>query len=334
MDIKLNYSDVYLVPSSTPSKIKSRAELSTKVKFLGKEFRLPVVPANMSSVINEGIAHYLSENGYFYIMHRFLDNRKFLQKTRNEAWKLVSISVGVKDADKELINDIAESKCRVDVITIDIAHGHSLLVKDMISLIKAKLPNTKIIAGNVCTPEGVKHLYVWGADVVKVGIAGGGACSTKSQTGFHVPMFSCVEDCSYVEKKDDSLPFSYYIPIIADGGIRENGDITKALVAGASMVMAGSIFAACEDAPGENVFVYGTNGEHKIGFKKYFGSASAKQKGDNKHVEGFEVQIPCNGTKYSEKLIEIEESLQSAMSYGNCANVDEFMQFVQAIRLR
>jgi len=133
----------------------------------------------------------------------------------------------------------------------------------MIAHIKEWLPHVKIIAGNVATPEAVKDLAIWGADCVKVGIAGGGACSTKNMTGFHVPMFSCVEDCVNWKELFISKEFTseqimklskLNIPIIADGGIKENGDIPKALVAGAKMVMAGSLFAACIDAPGENIY--------------------------------------------------------------------------------
>lgn len=123
------------------------------------------------------------------------------------------------------------------------------------------------------------------------------------------------------------------IPIVADGGIRENGHIPKALVAGATMVMAGSLFVACIDAPGENVYgerkithadtgLYETLGP--ITHKKYHGSASAKQKGERKHVEGFETEIPCNGLTIEEKYKELIESLQSAVSYAGGKDLKAF----------
>ncbi len=152
-------------------------------------------------------------------------------------------------------------------------------------------------------------MITWGADAVKIGIGGGGACSTKNKTGFHVPMFTCVELAS----QESMMARTPAIPIIADGGIRENGDVSKAIAAGAHMVMAGSIFAACEDGPAENVMNFN---EDKITHKKYFGSASAKNKGENKHVEGFEVYLPCNAMTYAQKLQEIKEDLQSSVSYA------------------
>lgn len=281
----------------------------------------------MESVTSPDIADQLSRSGYFYIMHRFGDTRAFIDKANEENWRCISISVGVQEEDKRIIDYVAIQDRRVDFVTIDIAHGHSDLTKEFIEYVRQVLPTVKIIAGNVATSGGVYDLAKWGADAVKVGIAGGAACSTKNQTGFHVPMWTCVEDCRYPN-----------IPIIADGGIRENGDIAKALVAGANMVMIGSQLAACIDAPSEGIY----NHEHlrdwarlnrddyssydqayEAGMKeiiplqkRYHGSASSRQKKSNKHVEGIETIIPCNGLKYAEKYIEIKEALQSAISYS------------------
>ena len=326
MNKALTYQDVYLVPQYGILPSRSSADIS--VKFLGKKFNAPWIPANMESVINEDIAKWLAFNNYPYIMHRFGDNRKFLQRARAEAWPFVSISVGVKQEDRDLIKDIAESKCRIDWITIDIAHGHSMLMKLMIEHIKTFLPEVKIIAGNVATPEAVYDLATWGADAVKVGVGGGKACTTKDMTGFHVPMFTCALTCATYGGNDWSQSS---VPLILDGGIRENGDIAKALVAARgvpSLVMAGSLFAACLDAPGENVTEprpmyndWDTEKQHPfiqnvITKKRYHGSASHIQKGERKHVEGIQLEIPCNHMTYSEKYNELKESLSSSVSYG------------------
>jgi len=212
--------------------------------------------------------------------------------------------------DKMAIQKISKRSHRVDWLTIDIAHGYCARMKIMIKWIKKHLPNTKIIAGNVATPDAVRQLSNWGADIVKVGIGQGSPCTTKDKTGFTMPMFSCVKICSNVALDNGNI-----VPIIADGGIGCNGDIAKALVAGASMVMAGGLFASCTDSPALNTTING------VIHKAYFGSASAENKGHNKHIEGKLNKIPNNGMNYFEKLTEIEQDLQSAVSYAGGDNL-------------
>lgn len=329
MEKALDYSEVSLTPKYSELASRSKADVSA---VLGnRRFRLPVIPANMAACIDDRQAKWLSEEGYFYIRHRFNkdergkdDSFSFCCKAEEENWETISISIGVQPWDYILVENLSgsfgnigyEGPTRCDYITIDIAHGHSKAMKDMIAYIhgmyKWEEKRPFIIAGNVTTPQAVRDLADWGADAVKVGIGGGGACSTKNQTGFHIPMFTAVQKCA-----GNKLP--RHVPIIADGGIRENGHIAKALVAGADWVMAGSIFAACKDSPAESVReLKMDNGVYSspIVRKKYFGSASAKNKGANKHVEGLEIEIPCNGMTYAEKLTQIKENLQSAVSYA------------------
>jgi GMP reductase len=338
----LDYDSVYLKPRL--GILNSRSEADISVEFLGRRFKAPWIPANMESVITEEQAKWLSENDYFYIMHRFNGaTRSLVDRANRENWKLISVSVGVKLEDLDLTLSFLLERKRVDVFCIDVAHGHSLAVKKQIEYIKILYPSAKIIAGNVATPEAVKDLTEWGTDAVKVGIAGGKACSTKHQTGFHVPMFTCVRDCKEQgggsrATKGGTQWLPAEIPIIADGGIRENGDIPKALVAGATIVMAGSLFAACTDSPGKginkNKFATGTfssgpfiseySREPPFTHKLYHGSASAKQKGENKHVEGIEMEIPCNNLTLAEKYVELRESMQSAVSYAGGTNLEDF----------
>ena len=261
----------------------------------------------MRAVIDADQAHSLSESYYFYIMHRFGVNPiEFCKRARN--WKTISISVGVKKEDKDNILLLSRLSLRVDYITVDIAHGHSITMKEMIKLVKKCLPKTFVIAGNVATSDAVKALTAWGADCAKVGIGQGYVCTTKDKTGFTRPMFSCVEDCARNKS----------IPIIADGGIRCNGDITKALTAGADMVMAGSIFSQCVDSPAASTVVGG-----RI-YKQYFGSASEHNKKERKHIEGVMKEVPSNNLTYKEKLEEIKQDLQSSISYAGGDSLDIF----------
>jgi len=308
--IAYDYSHVNLTPNYSTTRHRSE-DCDPKIGVGCQRYRLPVIPANMAAVINADIASWLASKGYFYIMHRFGDTKLFLSRALTNNWKTISISVGVTDKDKSLVRWAAKERIYIDVVTVDIAHGHSIWTKEMIAYVKKYLPNTLVIAGNVATPHAVNELASWGADIAKVGIGGGGACSTKNTTGFHMPMFTCVQECANLR-----------IPIIADGGVREDADFSKALVAGASMVMAGSVFSACTDAPGESIYC----GKNKtvVTHKKYWGSASSKQKGEHKHVEGKEILLECNGMSYAEKYQDITEHLQSAISYAGGKDLSAF----------
>jgi GMP reductase len=304
------------------SEFHSRSEADVSVKLGNKTFKVPVIPANMKCTIDVDKAKYMSENDYFYVMHRFnsdhtsapnTDNKKFIEIANKESFKNISISLGVKDEDKELIEYCVKQNLAIDYITIDIAHAHSIRMKEMLeflhSVYKKRLYERPfIIAGNIASPEAVIDLENWGADAVKCGIAQGDACTTYGQTGFGLPMFTCIQECAAVARK----------PIIADGGIRTNGDFAKALVAGGTMVMAGSVFASCIDSPAETVTKTTASGNSGsvLTYKTYYGSASARNKGANVHVEGRIVELPCNGMTYAEKLVEITQSLQSAVSYA------------------
>ena len=185
----LKYSDIDLVPNY--SEVHSRVDCSTTASLCGKDFNLPIIPANMKSVIDMGLARWMSENGYFYIMHRFDRNLgDDVGLANSEDWQTISFSTGAKIKDKIQVMNIGKSpNIRVDFLTIDIAHGHSERMKGMISHIKKWLPDTKIIAGNVATPEAVRDLSDWGADAVKVGIGQGSPCTTKYKTGFNKEIF-------------------------------------------------------------------------------------------------------------------------------------------------
>lgn len=295
MNKALHYKDICLLPQY--SNLKTRKDADVSVNFLGFKFKLPIIPSNMVCVIDEKRAEWMSENNYFYIMHRFgFHNYEFVKKS--QGWANVSISVGVQESDRQDLLKMKNDKVYPDFITIDIAHGDSILMKEMIEFIKELNFPSKIIAGNVCCIDGYRNLMHWGADAVKVGIGGGSACSTKNKTGFTMPMYSCV--------KEICNSSCYEIPIIADGGIREHADIVKAIHAGASMVMAGGLFSRLIDSPAEIV----------DGHKVYFGSASQYNKGEYRNVEGIKRTFELDTMTYSDKLIEIEQDLQSAVSYA------------------
>ncbi|WP_026576092.1 GMP reductase [Bacillus sp. UNC438CL73TsuS30] len=306
MENVFDYEDIQLIPAK--SIVKSRSECDTSVTFGGHKFKLPVVPANMQTIIDEKIAIFLAENGYFYIMHRFQPEKRIdFIKDMKKRGLIASISVGVKDGEYDFIQQLADENLTPEYITIDIAHGHSNAVIEMIQHIKKLLPESFVIAGNVGTPEAVRELEHAGADATKVGIGPGKVCITKIKTGFGTGgwQLAALRWCAKAATK----------PIIADGGIRTHGDIAKSVRFGASMVMIGSLFAGHAESPGET---YEKDGKC---YKEYFGSASEFQKGERKNVEGKKMYVEHKG-KLIDTLIEMEQDLQSSISYAGGNKLD------------
>ncbi len=294
-----DYDNILLLPRKC--RVDSRSECDASVEFGPQRFRIPVVPANMKTVVSEAICVWMAQSGYFYVMHRFdLDNVKFVQDMKARGL-YASISLGVKKPDYDTVNQLLALGLTPEYITIDIAHGHADSVKNMIGYLREKIPGTFIIAGNVATPEAVIDLENWGADATKVGIGPGKVCITKLKTGFGTGgwQLSALKWCARVATK----------PIIADGGIRDHGDIAKSIRFGATMVMIGSLFAGHEESPGQTVEVDG-----KL-YKEYYGSASDFNKGEYKHVEGKRILEPIKG-KLAGTLIEMEQDVQSSISYS------------------
>ncbi|MFO0658316.1 MAG: IMP dehydrogenase [Polyangiaceae bacterium] len=203
----------------------------------------------------------------------------------------------------------------VDVVVVDTAHGHSKGVIDAVRAIKKRFPSVQVVAGNVATPEATLALIDAGADAVKVGIGPGSICTTRVVAGVGVPQITAIADCSRVAEK-------YDVPIIADGGVKYSGEVTKALAAGASSVMIGSLFAGTDESPGELVLFQGRS------YKVYrgMGSLGAMRKGskdrygqggtaDEKLVpEGIEGRVPHRGSLAS-ILYQLVGGLRSGMGY-------------------
>ena len=294
-----DYENILLLPRKC--RVESRSECDASVELGPRRFRLPVVPANMKTVVDASICRWLAQNGYFYVMHRFdLDAVRFVADMKAQGL-YASISLGVKKRDYDAIDQLLARSLAPEYITIDVAHGHSDSVKNMIAYLKQKMPSAFVIAGNVATPEAIIDVENWGADATKVGIGPGKVCITKLKTGFGTGgwQLSAVKWCARVATK----------PIIADGGIREHGDIAKSIRFGATMVMIGSMLAGHEESPGQTVEVDGKF------YKEYYGSASDFNKGEYKHVEGKRILEPIKGT-LANTLIEMEQDVQSSISYA------------------
>jgi GMP reductase len=334
-DKELHYRDVLLLPRH--SRLNSRRDVDLTVKLGKHKFALPIVPANMKTVMSEELAAYFASRNFFYIMHRFGTNPVEFCEAMAEKCYPTSISLGVNDESIRSVGNFIEFP--PDFITVDIAHGDCDKMAKMIQHIKDCCPETYIIAGNVCTYDGARFLQGLGVDAVKVGIGPGHVCTTKLMTGFSRPQFSAVLECAKINyskcrscgatfklKRDEistcgclsTFSTGRYVDIIADGGIEHNGDVAKALVAGATMVMAGSLLAGFDESPGKKI----VHDDGRI-TKEYFGSASEHNKGAKEFVEGRRIEIPYRGS-ILDKLVEIEHSLASSVSYAGGSDLSCF----------
>ncbi|CDF58744.1 IMP dehydrogenase [Thermobrachium celere] len=248
---------------------------------------------------------------------------KFPNSAKDEKGRLlVGAAVGVTLDTMERVKALYEAG--VDVIVVDTAHGHSKGVLDTVYRIKNEYPELQVIGGNVATQEATRDLILAGADCVKVGIGPGSICTTRVVAGVGVPQLTAVMDCA--EEAD-----KYGIPIIADGGIKYSGDIVKALAAGASVVMMGSLLAGCEESPGEEEIYQGRR------FKVYrgMGSIAAMQKGskdryfqqDNKKLvpEGVEGRVAYKGP-VADTIYQLVGGLRAGMGYCGARNLKELKE--------
>ena len=245
---------------------------------------------------------------------------------------LVGAAVGTSKDTFERIDELVKN--RVDIITVDTAHGHSMGVIESVKKIKAKYPNLKVIAGNVATAKAVEALIGAGADVVKVGIGPGSICTTRIVAGIGVPQLTAVMDCAEMAHKLGKT-------IIADGGIKYSGDITKALAAGGNAVMLGSLLAGTKESPGEIELYQGRS------FKVYrgMGSLSAMAAGSKDRYfqedakkfvpEGVEGRVPYRGT-ISDIIYQLIGGIRSGMGYCGAKDLEtlrataEFIKITQA----
>jgi len=242
---------------------------------------------------------------------------------------LVGAAVGITNDMFQRVDALV--KANVDVVTVDTAHGHSKNVLTAIRNLKEKYPDLQVIAGNVATAEATKDLIDAGVDAVKVGIGPGSICTTRVVTGIGVPQITAIIDCVNEAKK-------YDIPVIADGGIKYSGDITKALACGASVIMAGSLFAGTEESPGETILFEGRQ------YKEYrgMGSLSAMKDGSGdryfqtntkKYVpEGVEGRVDYKGP-VGEVVYQLLGGLKSGMGYVGSKNLNELYEKAKFIKI-
>ena len=258
------FDDVLLVPQF--SDITSRSEINlTSYLDNRHRFRLPIISSPMDTVTGAEMARSMSDLGGLGIIHRYNTITDQIEMVNHalsneypEGNEVVGVAVGVSG--DYLQRASLAAKVGAKVICVDIAHGHHALMRHALTTLKTTLGNSvHIMAGNVATLEAFNDLADWGANSIRVGIGGGSICSTRVQTGHGVPTLQSVMDCSMSDR--DAV-------LIADGGIRNSGDIVKALAAGADFVMLGSLLSGTIESPGDIIMEAGKS------WKEYRGMAS------------------------------------------------------------
>jgi len=329
LPLALTFDDVLLSPRY--SRIRSRQDVILETKLSPKKdiiLSLPFISANMDTVTGEEMAEAMAQEGGLGVIHRFMSTQDQLAmvKRLKKNNLLVGAAFGVREGEIERAELL--SAAGVDLLVLDIAHGHSILAIESIREIRKRLPKVFLVAGNVATAQGVIDLARAGADAIKVGIGGGSVCTTRIKTGFGVPQMTALWACVPAARK-------MKVGLIADGGIRSSGDIVKALAAGANAVMIGNILAGSNQAPGEKIMEQGTCFKKYRGMSSYEANLYRQDRSVNLEeliIEGVSGLVPCRGDVH-QIIHQLEGGLRSGLSYAGANNLSELRKNARFIKI-
>ena len=319
----VTYNDVLLVPQY--SDIVSRNEVKLTSNLSDNEFRLPIIASPMDTVSEKDMVVAMADEGGLAIVHRYNTIEQQIHIVESSIASLVNpdspVAAAIGTSGDYLERAVALVGHGAKILCVDVAHGHHVLMKLAFLKLREILGDTvHIMAGNVATLEGYNDLVDWGADSVRCNIGGGSICSTRVQTGHGVPGLHTIIDCARSDRN---------VPIIADGGIRNSGDIVKALAAGADFVMLGSLLSGTDETPGNII----NTREGK--FKAYRGMASkdaqVEWRGRTASLEGIATTVPCKGP-VRDILLELERGIRSGLSYSGARSITELQAKARFIR--
>jgi IMP dehydrogenase/GMP reductase len=312
-DTGLSYDDVLLVPKRSPVDSRSEVDLSTELAE-GVGLSIPVLSAAMDTVTETEMALAVAEAGGLGVVHRFLtvDEQAAMVREVAAGGHRVAGAVGIAEAYVDRAAALVDAG--VDVLVVDVAHGHMDRALSATETLAERFPDTPLCAGNVATRAGVADLATAGADCVKVGVGPGSHCTTREVTGFGVPQFTAIQRCAAAATDEG-------VTVIADGGIRSSGDAVKALLAGADAVMMGGYLAGCTESPGEVLEVDGDRYKRSRGMS----TAAAAEDRDDKDVhvdadEGVEAVTPYSGP-VADRLAEFTAGMRSGLSYAGARDL-------------
>jgi IMP dehydrogenase len=341
------YDDVLLVPSYSevvPVDVLLKTKLTKKICL-----SIPLLSAAMDTVTEANMARELAKLGGMGIIHKNMSirqqvdmvktvkNDRSFNKDENicldqKGRLIVGAAVGVANDAMDRVDQLVQAE--LDIIAVDSAHGHSKGVLELIKAIRIKYPELDIIGGNVVTAQAAIDLIYAGATCIKVGVGPGSICTTRVIAGVGVPQITAINDVYQVARQ-------YDIGIIADGGIKQSGDITKALAAGADVVMLGSLLAGCEESPGEIIEIDGQKVKSYIGM----GSLTAMQKGSSDRYfqggvkelsklvpEGIEAYVPYKGT-IKDVTHQMMGGVRAGMGYCGCKTIEDMKTKAQFFKI-
>ncbi len=324
MDFKrpVSFDDLLLIPQYSDINSRSDVSLAMKLPLVDHTFTLPLISASMDTVTGADMAAAMSNMGGLGIIHRYMSIEEQVEEVRS-AFSSGAVVVGAAIGVDDDFYDRADRLLSVDkrvILSIDIAHGHHIKMMHALAALKNGCARDRhVMAGNIATREAYEDLVDWGADSVKCGIGGGSICTTRIKTGHGVPTLQSIFECAAA---------GLDVPVIADGGFKESGDIVKGLAAGANFVMLGSMLSGTEECPGEIVSVNG----HK--YKEYRGMASRKAqlkwRGRSAAPEGVVSTVLYKGSVY-DILLDVKGQLKSGVSLSGAATIDELVLKAQWI---
>lgn len=318
----LSFDDVLLIPQR--SEIDSRAEVNLKAQIAPNFFlNFPIIATNMDSVTGVNMAVAMSEKGGLAFIPRFDGPEIEAQKIAAVKLKGARVFATVGLRDDCLDRAKLCVKAGADGFLLDVAHGHMIKVLEGIKILKNKF-NLPLVAGTVATEGGATDIFSAGADCVKVGVGAGSICITRIMAGAGVPQITALQWASQAAKKFKNKF------VLADGGIKNSGDIVKALAAGANAVTLGSLLAGTDEAPGEIIE------KNSVIYKEYNGSTSKtekeRQRRNDLHIEGVEALVKYKGP-VGEVLDQLCAGIQSGLSYCGARNIAELWKKAQFIQV-
>ena len=320
----LTYNDVLLAPQY--SDIRTRSDVNTTSALDGPyayvPLRLPIIASPMDTVSEEEMGVAMWQEGGLAVVHRYNTIERQIEIMDHIIVLCqANAAAAIGTSGDYLDRATALYDAGVRILCVDVAHGHHILMKEALRELRDCFDDSvHIMAGNIATLEGYNDLVDWGADSVRCNIGGGSICSTRVQTGHGVPGLQTIIDCARSDRN---------VPIIADGGIRNSGDIVKALAAGADFVMLGSLLSGTDETPGDVVKT--RDGK----FKSYRGMASAdaqiEWRGKTASLEGIATTVPCKGP-VGDILEDLERGIRSGFSYSGARSIKELQAKARFIR--